>query len=284
MSKKSSIPNHNNNEKHKKIEQQVIEVIQVQWERHEEIREVLAILKEKILLDLNSLGFRGRVEVQGSFIRKTYLGEDEVYDLLLILPQVERLKVHQILDSLVKRLKKDRIKNTPLEVKKRTGKIPHLRIIAGDEYVNLFVGFEVTPGEKQISIFDSIPMHTQYLLTHMQEQDRNEVLLLKKFMKTVGVYRNEIGAVGFNGYLCELLIVFYGSFWEAIKGISGWKPRTIIDIKRKKVQIEDVDSLTSEMLSRYYPLYVQDPLNPKDNVAADVSMLLFVSLIAAANT
>ncbi len=181
-------------------------------------------------------------------------------------------------------MKKDRIKNTPLEVKKRTGKIPHLRIIAGDEYVNLFVGFEVTPGEKQISIFDSIPMHTQYLLTHMQEQDRNEVLLLKKFMKTVGVYRNEIGAVGFNGYLCELLIVFYGSFWEAIKGISGWKPRTIIDIKRKKVQIEDVDSLTSEMLSRYYPLYVQDPLNPKDNVAADVSMLLFVSLIAAANT
>ncbi len=89
MSKKPSIPNHNNNKKHKKIEQQVIEVIQVQWERHEEIREVLAILKEKILLDLNSLGFRGRVEVQGSFIRKTYLGEDEVYDLLLILPQVE---------------------------------------------------------------------------------------------------------------------------------------------------------------------------------------------------
>ena len=178
---------------------------------------------------------------------------------------------------------KDRIRNSLLEVKKQTGKIPYLRINAADEYVNLFVGFEVTPGEKQISIFDSIPMHTQYLLTHMQENDRSEVLLLKKFMKTVGVYRNEIGAVGFNGYLCELLVVFYGSFWDTIKGISSWKPRTIIDIKRKKVQIEDVDSLTSEMLNRYYPLYVQDPLNPKDNVAADVSMLQFSSLIAAAN-
>ncbi len=283
MSKKSSVREHNNNEKHKKIEQQVIEVIQVQWGRHEEIREVLSILKEKILLDLNSLGFKGRVEAQGSFVRKTYLGEDDVYDLLLILPQSERAKVHQILDSLLKRLKKDRIRNSLLEVTKQTGKIPYLRIIAGDEYVNLFVGFDVTPGEKQISIFDSIPMHTQYLLTHMQENDRNEVLLLKKFMKTVGVYRNELGAIGFNGYLCELLIVFYGSFWDTIKGISSWKPRTIIDIKRKKVQIEDVDSLTSEMLNRYYPIYVQDPLNPKDNVAADVSMLQFMSLIAAAN-
>ncbi|MHA1419252.1 MAG: hypothetical protein ACTSVO_13920 [Candidatus Heimdallarchaeaceae archaeon] len=284
MRKKSSVREPDANKKHKKIEQQVIEVIQVQWERHEEIREILSILKEKIVLDLNSLGFKGRVEIQGSFVRKTYLGEDEVYDLLLILPQSERAKSHQILDSLVKRLKKDRIKNSALEVMKRTGKLPHLRIVAGDEYVNLFVGFEVTPGEEQLSIFDSSPMHTQYLLTHMQEHDRNEVLLLKKFMKTVGVYRNEIGAVGFNGYLCELLIVFYGSFWDAIKGIAAWRPRTVIDIKRKKVQFEDVDSLTSEMLNRYYPLYVQDPLNPKDNVAADVSMIQFMSLIAATNT
>ncbi|MBY9000371.1 MAG: hypothetical protein KGD64_05620 [Candidatus Heimdallarchaeota archaeon] len=273
-----------NNNVHKKVEQQVIEVIQVQWERHEEIRELLFILKEKILLDLNSLGFVGRVEVQGSFVRKTYLGEDEVYDLLLILPQTEKAKVHQILDSLAKRLRKDRIKKSLLEVKKRTGKIPHLRITAEDEQVNLFVCFEVTPGESQISIFDYVPMHSQYVLTHMQENERIEVLLLKKFMKTIRVYRNEIGAVGFNGYLCELLILFYGSFWETIKGISSWRPRTVIDVKRKKEQIEDVDSLTSEMLLRYYPLYVHDPLNPKDNVAADVSILQFMSLIAAANT
>ena len=98
MSKKSSVRENNNSEKHKKIEQQVIEVIQVQWKRHEEIREVLSILKEKILLDLNSLGFKGRVEVQGSFVRKTYLGEDDVYDILLILPQSERAKVQQIID------------------------------------------------------------------------------------------------------------------------------------------------------------------------------------------
>ena len=45
-----------------------------------------------------------------------------------------------------------------------------------------------------------------------------------------------------------------------------------------------MDLLTSEMLFRYYPLYVQDPLNPKDNVAADVSMEHFMSIIAAANT
>ncbi len=266
------------------IEKQVLEVIQVQWEQHEEIREILSILKEKILLDLNSLGYVSRVETQGSFVRKTYLSEDETFDLLLILQLTDKSKVHQILDSLVKRLKSDHIRKTPIEVKKHTGKIPYLRIFAENELVNLFVGFEVLPGEETISIFDLIPQHTQYILNHMKEEDRNEVVLLKKFMKTMGVYRNDVGAVGFNGYLCELLVLFYGSFREALKGISQWRPRTIIDLKKNTEKIEDVDLLTSEMLFRYYPLYVQDPLNPKDNVAADVSMEHFMSIIAAANT
>ena len=266
------------------IENQILEVIKVQWEQHEEIREILSILKEKILLDLNSLGYIGRVETQGSFVRKTYLSEDETFDLLLILHQSDKSKVHQILDAILKRLKNDRVRKSPISVTKHTGKIPYLRILVDGELVNLFVGFEVSPGEDPISIFDLIPQHTQYILTHMKEEDRNEVILLKKFVKTIGVYRNEIGAVGFNGYLCELLILFYGTFRGAIKGISKWKPRTIIDLKKKIEKIEDVDLLTSEMLFRYYPLYVQDPLNPKDNVAADVSMDQFLSIVAAANT
>ena len=108
MTKETSEPEKKQNDSHLKLEQQVIDVIQVQWERHEEIREILEILKEKIMLDINSLGYLGRVEIQGSFVRKTYLGEDEVYDLLLILSRSDRSKVHQILDALLKRLKKEK--------------------------------------------------------------------------------------------------------------------------------------------------------------------------------
>ena len=79
------------------------------------------------------------------------------------------------------------------------------------------MGSQITPGEESISIFDLLPMHSQYLITHMKEEDRNEVLLLKKFLKTIGVYRNEVGAIGFNGYLCELLILYYGNFQNTIQ-------------------------------------------------------------------
>lgn len=270
-------------EKYDLIENQVLEVIQVQWEQHEEIREILSILREKIQMDLNALGYIGRVETQGSFARKTYLSEDETFDLLLILQREDKTKVHQILDALVKRLKNDRIRKQPITIEKHTGKIPYLRILGGGELINVFVGFEISPGEETISIFDFIPMHTQYILTHMPEEMRKEVLLLKKFVKATGVYRSEIGAVGFNGYLCELLIIFYGSFRKTIKAIRNWKPRTIIDLKRNQEKNEDVDALTTEMLVGYYPLYVPDPLNPKDNAASSVSIDLFNSIIAAAN-
>ena len=266
------------------IENKVLEVIQVQWEQHEQVREILSILKEKIQMDLSSLGYISRVEIQGSFVRKTYLSEDDTFDILLILQRSDKPKVHQILDALEKRLKKDRIKKELITVTKHTGKIPYLRIFAGDELVNLFVGFEVTPGEENTSIFDLIPMHSQYLITHMKEEDRNEVLLLKKFLKTIGVYRSEVGSVGFNGYLCELLILYYGTFYNTINAISKWKARTIIDLKKNIEKSEDVDLLTSEILIKYYPLYVPDPLNPKDNVAADVSLDHFTSVVAAANT
>ena len=268
---------------HDEVEKKVLEVIQVQWEQHEKQRELLSIVIEKIQMDLNSLGYIGRVETQGSFVRKTYLSEDETFDLLLILSRSEKAKVHQILDALVQRLKKDRVRKNPISVEKHTGKMPYLRMIVDDELINMFVGFEVSPGEDTISIFDLIPMHTQYILTHMEEEKRKEVLLFKKFVKAIGVYRSEIGAVGFNGYLCELLILFYGSFRKAIEAIRNWKPRTIIDLKKKQEKIEDVDYLTSELLVGYYPLYVLDPLNPKDNVAASVSVDQYNSIIAAAN-
>ena len=266
------------------IEKKVIEIIQVQWEHHEEIRELLSILKEKIMLDVNALGYIARVEDQGSFVRKTYLSEDDSFDLLLILQKSDKSKVHQILDALEKRLRKDRINNNPIEVTKHTGKMPYLRVNVEGELINLFVGFEVSPGEEAESIFDLIPMHSQYIITHMKEENRREILLLKKFLKTIGVYRTEIGAIGFNGYLCELLIIFYETFRKAIEAICRWRPRTIIDIKRNVERMEDVDLLTSEMLLKYYPLYVPDPLNPKDNVAADVSIDQYTSLVAAANT
>ena len=265
------------------IEKKVLEVIEVPKDYHEELSEIIRILVEKIQQDLASLSVPGRVEVQGSFERRTYLLEETILDLMIIIPKTEKVNLYQILDALEERLSKDRLKKEPIRVKKITGKMPYLRIIAKGEHFHLFVGYEIVPGEKKLSVFDLVPLHTQYIRTHLSEKQRKEVLLLKRFLKSIRLYNDEIGAIGFNGYLCELLILFYGTFRKAIEGISEWKPRTIIDIKKGKEKFEDVDELTIELLQGYYPLYVLDPIDPRENVAANVSLEQFNSVVAAAN-
>ena len=150
-SRKSSSKGKQKND-HDYIENQVLEVIQIQKDTHAEIGEILSILKEKIQMDLDSLGVVGRVEIQGSFVRKTYLSDDDSFDLLIILPKSEKPNVHSILDSLLKRLKKDRVKKENIEVTKITGNIPYLRLFAANEKISLFVGFDISQGEEQISI------------------------------------------------------------------------------------------------------------------------------------
>ena len=49
--------------KHEIIENQVLEVIQVQWEQHEETREILSIFREKIQMDLNALGYIEKIKI-----------------------------------------------------------------------------------------------------------------------------------------------------------------------------------------------------------------------------
>ncbi len=269
--------------KYQEIVSLVLEENEVDNDQHQEIGEILYILREKILLDLASLSVNGKVEIQGSFVRRTYLIDDDSFDLLLVLSRDDHAKLHNILDSLENRLKKDRVRKNPIQVKKITGKMPYLRIIAEGELIHLFVGYDFTTSENKMSIFDLIPLHSQYILTHMSEQQRKETLLMKKFCKTIGVYRSDLGATGVNGYLCELLILFYGTFIEAIQAICKWVPRTIIDLKKNKEVSEDVDELSVDLLTQYYPLYVPDPLSPKENVAADVSLDIFHSLVGAAN-
>ncbi|MHA1304927.1 MAG: hypothetical protein ACTSPI_14610, partial [Candidatus Heimdallarchaeaceae archaeon] len=55
------------------------------------------------------------------------------------------------------------------------------------------------------------------------------------------------------------------------------------DLKNNKETIEDVDEQTMELLQGDYPLFVSDPLAPRDNVAADVSIDQFNSIVSAAN-
>lgn len=118
------------------------------------------------------------------------------------------------------------------------------------------------------SAVDRTPFHTQYILTHIAGLE-DEVLLLKQFMKGIGVYGSELKTGGFSGYLAELLILRYGSFADALQAASSWQPGEIIDLEgHSTVQHDD-------------PLIVVDPVDPARNVAAALTIDKMLAFAAA---
>ncbi len=107
---------------------------------------------------------------------------------------------------------------------------------------------------------DRTPKHFEYIITHLKPEQKDQVRLLKYFLKILGLYGADIKVRGFSGYLCELLIIKYENFLNLIKNASEWKRPIIIDLENNKEK--DFEEA----------FVVVDPTDGKRNVAAAVSL------------
>ena len=106
---------------------------------------------------------------------------------------------------------------------------------------------------------------------------RGEVRLLKRFMQGVGVYGAEIKVGGFSGYLCELLILTYGSFAKTIQAFADYNKRVVIDPKNYfEGREKELALLFPE------PLVIVDPVDKARNVASAVQTEKLYNFIGAA--
>ncbi|MEN4006034.1 MAG: CCA tRNA nucleotidyltransferase [Methanobacterium sp.] len=141
-----------------------------------------------------------------------------------------------------------------------------------EEYEVDFVPCYVIEDSKQLkSAVDRTILHTEYVKKNLKTDKTDEVLLLKKFMESIGTYGSEFKVGGFSGYLCELLIIYYGSFLEVLKAASEkWHPEYIIDIEKQQT-------------GKFFDgsLVVVDPVDEKRNVAAALTLQRMSEFVVA---
>jgi len=136
---------------------------------------------------------------------------------------------------------------------------PYLTSHIQNYYVDLVPCYKIAHGGELKSAVDRTLLHTQYMQKHLKDEQKDEVLLLKKFMSEVGTYGSEFKIGGFAGYLCEILILKYGSFEETLKAASNWEKKTIIDLEKYGTSHLFNDSLIAI-----------DPTDENRNVAASL--------------
>ena len=147
---------------------------------------------------------------------------------------------------------------------------PYVTVWVDGVEVDVVPAYEMKPGQNIQSATDRTPLHQKFLQEHFPPELRDDVRVMKAFLRGIGVYGAEIRVEGFSGYLVELLVLHYGGALPLLRAAADWKPPIFIDI-------------VGHAKSRFdNPLVVIDPVDPYRNVASPVSLQSLAIFVAAA--
>lgn len=233
---------------------EVLQKIRPTAEERQKVNQVVEkctrILQERI----KAKNIDAEVSLQGSIAKDTWISGDTNIDMFVIFSHTYT---------------RDQLKEYGLDI----GILSEYEIAYAEHpYVRNFLeGYEVdvvpayTFREGIRSSVDRTPLHTTYVKTHLKDKD--QVRLLKKFTRSIGVYGSDLKVQGFSGYLCELLVIKYSRFTNVLNAASSWKCGECIILE------EPPEKAFTE------PLILVDPVDKERNVAAVVSLENFATFI-----
>jgi tRNA nucleotidyltransferase (CCA-adding enzyme) len=138
---------------------------------------------------------------------------------------------------------------------------PYVEVFVKKVRVNVVPCYDVEQGKWQ-SAADRSPFHTRYISSNFDDEKRRQARLLKKFLKSVGIYGAEISTEGFSGYVSEVLVLKYSSFENLLRAAADWQERQII-------AVSDYDSDFVRVSNS--PVIIIDPVDSRRNLGTAIS-------------
>jgi tRNA nucleotidyltransferase (CCA-adding enzyme) len=253
------------------LTKRILEKITPKKKDYEKVEALTKALEKKVALACEQEGVNAIVRVEGSVAKDTWLSENLDIDIFMRLPtSIPRKNLGDVGLKIAKKAAGD------AKQVERFAEHPYLEIFIDSYRVDIVPCYDAKPCEWQ-SATDRTPYHTDYFKTHLGKELRGEVRLLKKFMQGIDVYGAELKVGGFSGYLCELLIMKYGSFAQTIRAFAQYNRRVVIDI-------EGFYADRGKELSLLFPkpLVIVDPVDKGRNVASAVQPQKLYTFIGAA--
>ena len=227
-------------------------------------------LTENLSEKLKSAGIEAEVEVQGSIAKDTWLAGEKDIDIFILLPKKYGREGFLKALEVAKNLAREGWREAYAEH-------PYIEAKIEGYTVDFVPCFKVKEASEAASSVDRTPLHTLYMKRRLSDPVRDEVRLLKRFMRGIGTYGAEIKVGGFSGYLCEVLILHYGSFLKVLEAASKWKKGELIDVENHyKGRREE-----AEKLFQGAPLIVVDPIDETRNLASSIGKTRLNEFIAA---
>lgn len=193
----------------------------------------------------------------GSFAKGTWLRGDADVDVFVKMRTSVDLEGFEVMG---KNIGLRALKNYQPEL--RYSDHPYVEAHVDGIRVNVVPCYDVEQGKWQ-SAADRSPFHTEYVIRNLDEQKKGHVRLLKKFLKSAGIYGAEISTGGFSGYVSEVLIIKYGSFEGVLDAFSDLRSRQVMAVN---------DQYDPDVVKGFSsPLVVIDPVDPRRNLGTAIS-------------
>lgn len=225
------------------------------------------------------------VILAGSYARGTWLPGDVDIDIFLrFSPQVNEERFEQIGLDIGRRATRG------FKSGRRYAQHPYTEARVNEARINIVPCYYVKPKEWK-SAADRSPYHSELVMKKLDEEGKVQVRLLKKFMKSIGVYGAEIETEGFSGYATEVLIMKHGDFLTVLKNFADIKR---IDEERLLMLPDPVDesrdlakAISNENIAKLVlasRAFLREPSldffkglrsNKRDSLAKDTFALIF---------
>ena len=246
----------------------ILDDIKPTFEEKQGIDEVSANIMDFLQKTCDSENINAKVTLVGSVAKNTALKGKSDIDIFIAFP----------LDS-----DKEYLKEMGLELAHKCcdefnsikehhfASHPYVTTRIGGFEVDIVPCYDISDGSELKSAVDRTILHTRYVKANLDENQVDEVLLLKRFMAMTGTYGSEFKVGGFAGYLCELLIIHYGTFENTLKEAVNWQFGHSIDLEGYGTSGDFND-----------PLVVIDPTDENRNVGAALRLDKLAEFIQSA--
>ena len=208
----------------------------------------------------------------GSTSRGTCMSGDKDIDLFVLFPQDTERKT---LEQQGLTVGKKAFENFEGEYQVEYAEHPYTKGHIDGHEVEIVPCYDVEP-ENIKSAVDRTPHHSKWADENLSQEERKDVVILKKFLSAGGLYGSSLKVQAFSGYLCEILIAHYGSFKELAEASEHWSENQVIDPAghHEEGLPEDLEEKFSDE-----NFVVIDPVDSERNVASVMSGQNYAKII-----
>ena len=244
------------------IEKEILKKIKPTAEENQRIQQITNDIKGKILFQRKKCPYDFDVLLVGSIAKGTYLSGNLDIDLFILFNTGVPLRD---LEKFGIQIGKEALPQWTIQYANH----PYVRGTYKGFQVDIVPCFKVDHPSKKISAVDRTPFHTNYVIQHLKENEKDEVRLLKKFLQGIDCYGAEEKIRGFSGYLAELFIIHYHSFQNLLSSSRYWCFGEFFNLEKGKHG------------TFHDPLIFIDPVDSARNVASALSKEKFQIFISA---